>query len=266
MTEGVDIPSIDFLLLARPTRSSVLLQQMLGRGMRLYLDKDFCLVMDFVDVFSENMMSATVPTLLGLIEIDKKGYKKSEKENPSRNRVDCKEPIIIQDKLDVELSPFINPFDFKSIEKDVNHIKAYSQLPWLRVGQKKWILNMLGSKNFIKLEYCNKKNLYIGKNVFRNENYITRDKVILSSDQFDFAIKGLDTFAKNNSTFVKLLQTYSEWRKLPITDRQRQLLMKWRIKFDQGISKGDASDLITRRLHGALSASLKKTREAKSEK
>jgi ATP-dependent helicase IRC3 len=36
VTEGVDIPAIDSIILARPTRSGVLLQQMVGRGMRLH--------------------------------------------------------------------------------------------------------------------------------------------------------------------------------------------------------------------------------------
>ena len=46
--EGVDLPSVDTLLLLRPTQSPVLFQQQIGRGLRLYLGKDSCLVLDFV--------------------------------------------------------------------------------------------------------------------------------------------------------------------------------------------------------------------------
>jgi len=35
-TEGVDIPSIDCIVLTRPTKSYVLFMQMIGRGLRLY--------------------------------------------------------------------------------------------------------------------------------------------------------------------------------------------------------------------------------------
>jgi ATP-dependent helicase IRC3 len=66
ITEGVDIPPIDFIILARPTRSSVLLQQMLGRGLRSYPGKEYCLVLDFEDCLSREMMRATVPSLFGL--------------------------------------------------------------------------------------------------------------------------------------------------------------------------------------------------------
>ncbi|MEP6671232.1 MAG: DUF3427 domain-containing protein [Chthoniobacter sp.] len=46
--EGVDLPSVDTLLLLRPTQSPVLFQQQLGRGLRLSPGKQECLVIDFV--------------------------------------------------------------------------------------------------------------------------------------------------------------------------------------------------------------------------
>ena len=46
--EGVDLPSVNTLLLLRPTQSPVLFEQQLGRGLRLAADKESCLVLDFV--------------------------------------------------------------------------------------------------------------------------------------------------------------------------------------------------------------------------
>jgi superfamily II DNA or RNA helicase/HKD family nuclease len=46
--EGVDLPSVDTLLLLRPTQSPVLFQQQIGRGLRLAPGKESCLVLDFV--------------------------------------------------------------------------------------------------------------------------------------------------------------------------------------------------------------------------
>jgi superfamily II DNA or RNA helicase/HKD family nuclease len=46
--EGVDIPSVDTLLLLRPTQSPVLFQQQIGRGLRLHEGKQSCLILDFV--------------------------------------------------------------------------------------------------------------------------------------------------------------------------------------------------------------------------
>ncbi|RUO63952.1 Superfamily II DNA or RNA helicase [Pseudidiomarina planktonica] len=46
--EGVDLPFVDTLLLLRPTQSSTLFQQQIGRGLRLHEGKDSCLILDFV--------------------------------------------------------------------------------------------------------------------------------------------------------------------------------------------------------------------------
>lgn len=46
MTEGIDIPSVECIVLARVTRSSVLYIQMVGRGLRLHTGKEKCLVID----------------------------------------------------------------------------------------------------------------------------------------------------------------------------------------------------------------------------
>lgn len=49
LTEGYDEPSIDCVLLAKPTKSHGLFVQMLGRGLRLYDGKRDCLVLDAAD-------------------------------------------------------------------------------------------------------------------------------------------------------------------------------------------------------------------------
>ena len=46
--EGVDVPSVDTLLLLRPTESATLFLQQLGRGLRKSKNKSACTVLDFV--------------------------------------------------------------------------------------------------------------------------------------------------------------------------------------------------------------------------
>lgn len=66
LTEGADIPSIDCVLLARPTLSRNLFSQMIGRGMRKSpsTDKTDCLILDLVGNCSKGLVCA--PTLFGL--------------------------------------------------------------------------------------------------------------------------------------------------------------------------------------------------------
>lgn len=62
------MPSVDCILMARPTRSATLFQQMFGRGLRLHKGKKDCLVIDFADNFERGGTAGivTIPTLLGL--------------------------------------------------------------------------------------------------------------------------------------------------------------------------------------------------------
>lgn len=49
LTEGFDEPSINGIILARPTRSRSLFIQMVGRGLRLFPGKENCKIIDIVD-------------------------------------------------------------------------------------------------------------------------------------------------------------------------------------------------------------------------
>ncbi len=71
-TEGTDIPCIDCVVMARPTCSSVLYQQMIGRGLRLFPGKQDCMLIDVVDNVGRASI-ATAPTLLGLRWIEGEG-------------------------------------------------------------------------------------------------------------------------------------------------------------------------------------------------
>jgi len=46
--EGVDVPSVDTVLMLRPTESGTLFLQQLGRGLRLHPKKSVCTVLDFI--------------------------------------------------------------------------------------------------------------------------------------------------------------------------------------------------------------------------
>ena len=51
LTEGFDEPTVEAVIIARPTKSLALLIQMCGRGLRLFPDKEDCLLLDFGENF-----------------------------------------------------------------------------------------------------------------------------------------------------------------------------------------------------------------------
>lgn len=71
--EGVDIPSINLVLMLRPTQSPIIFLQQLGRGLRHFPDKAFLTVLDFIGNHERSFMIAIA--LYGKRIIDKDSLK-----------------------------------------------------------------------------------------------------------------------------------------------------------------------------------------------
>lgn len=68
-TEGTDLPSIGCVILARPTSSTTLYQQMVGRGLRLHPGKRDCIILDVSGVTGRHRL-ATLASLDGAASPD----------------------------------------------------------------------------------------------------------------------------------------------------------------------------------------------------
>jgi superfamily II DNA or RNA helicase len=69
--EGVDIPPVDLVVMLRPTKSSIVFIQQLGRGLRKYKYKEYLTVLDFIGNYDNNFL---IPAALS----SSKTYSKSE--------------------------------------------------------------------------------------------------------------------------------------------------------------------------------------------
>jgi len=54
--EGVDIPCLNQIIMMRPTQSSIIFLQQLGRGLRKYVGKESVTILDFIGNYDENYM------------------------------------------------------------------------------------------------------------------------------------------------------------------------------------------------------------------
>ena len=54
--EGVDIPSVNLVLLLRPTQSPIIFTQQLGRGLRKHHEKEFLTVLDFIGNHNQSFL------------------------------------------------------------------------------------------------------------------------------------------------------------------------------------------------------------------
>ena len=245
LTEGTDIPHIDSIILARPTISKVLLQQMIGRGMRLHKDKKDCLVLDFVDSVQGQTLT-TAPTLLGLdnnvIKEPFSGNSKSLTEFVEQNLSTDSSQM----QLTSQLFPFTDPFSPKSIQQDYDYIKKFTKLPWTRVGQSKWILAISNSFT-ITLEQINGLYKAFSNKRFKNPSYHWRSQLIMQNDEFKPSMLALESYLKREIGFntLEMMKSKSKWRDLKATPKQIETLKRFNIP-NENITRGEAYDMITR--------------------
>ena len=117
LTEGYDEPSINSIIMARPTKSSSLYTQCVGRGLRLWPGKSDCLVLDFTD--RHNNLDA----IMTLNSVVPEALHISEECIPQNNDVDRTSKIEVIHDLDEE-------FD----------ILGATRFIWTSIGDDEWSL------------------------------------------------------------------------------------------------------------------------------
>ncbi|KAI9684350.1 MAG: hypothetical protein M1829_002160 [Trizodia sp. TS-e1964] len=269
-TEGTDIPNIDCVLLARPTKSRNLLVQMIGRGMRLYEGKINCHVIDMVASLEAGII--TTPTLFGLdpselVEgLDPQALLKKKEQKLSRTNnlhqdinhgPQPTEPCLEPPTQNITFTDYSSIFDLLEDSSDDRHIRSLSRLAWVNVDAEKFILsNNLG--DFITLEKT-KPNFYEIRFTQRlidssSGSPYMRPRQIASATSFVDAVHAADTYAKErflrHATLLDL-----PWRQKPATEGQIALLNRLKGINDNHaiklLTKGRAADLITKLKHGA---------------
>lgn len=85
--EGIDIPSINMVLMLRPTASPIIFVQQLGRGLRKFEDKEYLTVLDFIGNHSRAYMIALA--LMGNKYYDKDTVVETVKKNFNNISGEC---------------------------------------------------------------------------------------------------------------------------------------------------------------------------------
>lgn len=124
--EGIDIPSINLVLMLRPTNSPIIFIQQLGRGLRKYEDKKYLTVLDFIGNHNRAFLIAIA--LKGSRYYDKDSLKVSVK----NDFIDIPGDTFIQ--LDpISKERILNQIDFenfnsmKYLKEEYNSFKALLQ-------------------------------------------------------------------------------------------------------------------------------------------
>jgi ATP-dependent helicase IRC3 len=272
-TEGTDVPNIDCVLLARPTKSRNLLVQMIGRGMRLHPGKINCHIIDMVASLETGIV--TTPTLFGLdpaelvdeAKADDMIEKKRQKEEQivRRNNIAATSNSAPIPRA-VTFTDYDSVFDLIADTSEDHHIRVLSPYAWVCVANDRYVLtNSTGS--YIRIErdtaeeptgpYIVTETVALRPSISKSLKMKTpfmRPREIARSLSFADAVHAADTFAQSKYPF-QFISRKQSWRSRPATESQLVFLNKLRPKDDQlktgDITKGKAGDMITKLKHGA---------------
>ena len=270
-TEGTDIPNIDCVLLARPTKSRNLLVQMIGRGMRLHAGKENCHVIDMVSALSTGVVST--PTLFGLDPsevVDKASTKdmmalkerkevEKQREEEATDIVETAKPLSQTPPGSITFTDYDSVHDLIADTSSDFVIRRISEFAWVAVGEGRFILSTNGG-HYLAIEPTGKEGESFHVKHYRklppgtsSKSPYATPKVIAEGDSFEHIVHAADTFAAEAFEYVWIFKNQS-WRRSRASQTQIDFLNKFRPEEDhlrpQDLTKGKAGDMITRIKHG----------------
>lgn len=270
-TEGTDIPNIDCVLLARPTKSRNLLVQMIGRGLRKTQEKTTCLVLDMVGSLADGIV--TTPSLFGLDPDEVVTGADSKQLLELKVKRDLEREAATPVAQSTNLTTLPGNITFTEYE-DVNDliqdtagersIRAISRLAWVQCRPSHFVLSNSGG-DYITLkqgpsgadsDWVVSYNQKLPADATSKAPYM-RPRDIAKAITFEAGVRAADTFAKTKFPYAITSKTAS-WRSTPASSGQVEFLNKSRKENQQldagSISKGKAADWITKIKHGVKGA------------
>jgi ATP-dependent helicase IRC3 len=266
-TEGTDMPNIDCVLLARPTKSRNLLVQMIGRGMRLYAGKQNCHVIDMVASLETGIV--TVPTLFGLdpseivVAATSTDLKTLKEKRDQEVPLQASSPFSSDPDLSnttINFTHYDTIHDLIGDTSGERHVRAISPNAWIQLDTQKYILvakggiltlerrhpTQLTPDIAFELDEDNEPLDLPHENASKPEeplyhviwkyplppsaqskSPLSRPRTVATASTFTAALHAADTFAATK--FERLfINTSSSWRKQPASQGQIDFLNKLR--------------------------------------
>ena len=238
LTEGYDEPSVEGIILARPTKSAALYMQMIGRGTRLYPGKRNVTVVDVVDMTRDQRL-VHLTTLFGLPpKLNLEGRTTQEVRNAFR-WAESNRPWVRLDTVK-SLSELryrcqrIKLFDLETPEE----IEEESEYAWTRRGEQSYGLSLSsGERLSISATILNQWEVSL---IAGN-----RETPMGQGRDLREAIRLADQFVAREREDSRILVTREiRWRHQPATSKQLSILKERHIEAPPSLTKGQASQVI----------------------
>ena len=218
LTEGFDEPSIDCIVIARPTKSRPLYVQMIGRGTRTWPGKADCLVIDLVGSTTRHDLIG-VADLFGLDPRDLSSGESVEEATERRERARAEEEA-----------------HGRLVARNVD-LFARRGLNWIASDPTRYVLSA-GDSGLVIVSSADLRSWRV--------DHVTRDRErreIVADLDLGYAQGVAEDYARRLGAGALVSRT-ARWRSEPATAKQLAALRRWRIPARAGLTKGEASDLL----------------------
>ncbi|PKY90524.1 DUF3427 domain-containing protein [Falseniella ignava] len=225
--EGIDIPSINQVIMLRQTASSIIFTQQLGRGLRKHPSKEFVTVIDFIGNYQNNY----------LIPIALFGDRSSNKDNYRRQMSDLNQ---IQGLTSVNFEQIAKNQIFASITQaklsSIQHLRKNYLTLEERLGRTPWMIDYLTQQQMdpaVFFENPTFKTYADVINKFSNYDHITLDpqyhalldfmtRELLNGKRPHELIILREIFSRNGTIYESELQTVFKKEGVTWNDALRQ--------------------------------------------
>ena len=205
--EGIDIPGVNLVMMLRPTQSSIVFTQQLGRGLRKKDNKEFLTVLDFIGNYSKSFLIAIA--LNGRRFYDKDSVKTSVK----RNFSDLPGATHIQ--LDeVSKQQILEQIDFENFSTLAYLKNTYNEFKNLNSGRIPWLL-----QDYLKVDAAPDPVKFFSRSGnFKAKNYIEFLDKVEPNNELVMGLQG-------NPLFMAMLTDLSQ--KLPLVRLHENMIITY---------------------------------------
>ncbi|SDX02161.1 Helicase conserved C-terminal domain-containing protein [Alicyclobacillus hesperidum] len=230
LTEGYDQPDVDCVVIARPTRSQALYVQMVGRALRLHPAKSDALVLDLSGASDDKSLQ----TFARLMRTQRK----------KAVGVQVVEEQDIADDIPIEEGESVGEWLTRMAQKRekaaqvaqaINLFANRSRYRWQQI------------KETFAISYGDNGWAYLFRDgdefwpvlELRNEKFIPLHERALPLEYAQGIVEGFLALIES-----KVIDKEADWRQAPMSPRQKYVLDKYRIKYDDTWTRGMAADAL----------------------
>ena len=222
LTEGFDEPSIDCVMLARPTKSKVLFYQCIGRGLRLWPTKEDCLLIDATGATKRHGL-LSIAAELGLLKPTTPHEGPGQKDRHEEAEHE-REDTSVEAKQTAYRAHDIN-------------LAQRTRLHWVETPKGYWVVNLADRMLRVRPD---------GEGIYRLEVRKREERAYTPlvdrlSQEFCF---GIASDTARDAQILHMVQEGARWRQNVPSPKHEALARKLGVRIEPEWKSGDVSDAI----------------------